>query len=121
MSTIETIVNRYIESWNETDAARRRALIESVYAENAGYTDPLVAATGWDAIERTVAGAQKQFGGLVFRLVGGVDAHHDTARFTWHLEQPGAAEPAVIGFDVAVIERDRLRNVYGFLDKVPPL
>ncbi len=121
MSPIETIVKRYIESWNETDDARRRAIIETLYAENARYTDPLVAATGWNAIDATVAGAQKQFDGLVFSLAGKVDAHHDTARFTWHLAQPDAAEPTVIGFDVAVVEHDRLRKVYGFLDKVPPM
>ena len=93
MSTIETIVHRYIESWNETDDGRRRRLIESLYLENAGYTDPLSDARGWDAIDRTIAGAQKQFGGLVFSLAGPVDAHHETARFTWHLAPPGAVEP----------------------------
>jgi hypothetical protein len=29
------------------------------------------------------------------------------------------AEPVAIGFDVAVLDDGRLREVYGFLDKVP--
>ena len=119
MSAIENIVHRYIDSWNQTDAGRRRAAIRELYAENAGYTDPLAAVQGWDAIDQFIAGAQQQFKGLVFSLAGKVDAHHDTARFTWHLGAPGAKEPLVIGFDVAVAENGRLRQVYGFLDKVP--
>jgi hypothetical protein len=119
MSDIESIVHRYIETWNETDPARRRAAIEELYTENGAYTDPLVAASGWDALDRTIAGAQQQFPGLVFSLAGPVDAHHDTARFTWNLGAPGTVEPLVVGFDVAVTENGRLRQVYGFLDKVP--
>jgi hypothetical protein len=121
MATItdtETIVRRYIDSWNETDPARRRTAVEALYTPEGGYTDPLVSVRGWDAIDQTMAGGQQQFGGLVFSLGGGIDAHHDIARFTWHLGAPGA-EPVVIGFDVAVIEGDRIRQVYGFLDKVP--
>ncbi|HWN35201.1 MAG TPA: nuclear transport factor 2 family protein, partial [Pseudonocardia sp.] len=101
------------------DGARRRAIIDELYTEDAGYTDPMVAASGRDAIDAFVAGAQKQFAGLVFSLAGPVDAHHDTARFQWHLAAPGADEPLVVGFDVAVTEGDRLHRVYGFLDKVP--
>jgi hypothetical protein len=48
-----------------------------------------------------------------------VDAHHNLARFTWELGQDGA-EAVVVGFDVAVLSEDgRLREVHGFLDKVP--
>jgi hypothetical protein len=119
MSAIENIVHRYIDSWNQTDARSRHAAIRELYAENAGYTDPLAAVQGWDAIDQFIGGAQQQFKGLVFSLAGKIDAHHDTARFTWHLGAPGAKEPLVIGFDVAVAENGRLRQVYGFLDKVP--
>ena len=119
MSAIENIVHRYIDSWNQTDARSRHAAIRELYTENAGYTDPLAAVQGWDAIDQFIGGAQQQFKGLVFSLAGKIDAHHDTARFTWHLGAPGAKEPLVIGFDVAVAENGRLRQVYGFLDKVP--
>ncbi len=119
MSGIENLVNRYIESWNQTDAARRKAAIRELYAEDAGYTDPLAAVRGWDGIDGFISAAQQQFKGLVFSLAGKVDAHHDTARFTWHLGVPGAAEPVVIGFDVVSAQDGRLRQVYGFLDKVP--
>jgi hypothetical protein len=119
MSDITNIVHRYIDSWNETDADRRRALIADLYTPDASYTDPLIAAKGREAIDQFVAAAQQQFAGLVFSLEGPIDAHHDQARFTWHLGAPGAAEPVVVGFDVAVMHNGRLREVYGFIDKAP--
>lgn len=120
MTDVQTIVNRYIASWNETDPQRRRALIAEVYSPDAAYTDPLAAVRGHDAIDQLVGAAQSQFAGLQFSLASAVDAHHDQARFTWHLAAPGAEEPAVIGFDVAILDGGRLQNVYGFIDKAPP-
>jgi SnoaL-like domain len=120
MSTdMNVIAKRYIDAWNETDATTRRALIDELYTQDAGYTDPLFDANGRDQIDAAIEGAQQQFAGLVFSLAGPVDSHHDTARFQWHLGAPGADEPLVVGFDVAVAEGGQLRRVYGFLDKVP--
>ncbi len=119
MTNVQTLIDRYIATWNESDPERRRALIAEVYTENAGYTDPLVAVHGRDAIDQFVAAAQAQFAGLQFSLGSALDAHHDQARFTWHLGTPGVEEPVVIGFDVAVVDGGRLREVYGFIDKAP--
>lgn len=119
MHHANTLADRYIRSWNETDTLRRRALIEDTYAEHAVYTDPMITAKGWEAIDATIAAVQQMFPGHVFNLAGEVDAHHDTMRFQWHLAEPGAAEPLVIGFDVAVLDEGRIRQVHGFLDKVP--
>jgi SnoaL-like domain len=115
----EKVIERYVESWNETDAEARRALLAEIWAEDGTYVDPLVAVTGHAAIDAAIAGAQEQFAGLRFRLVPGVDAHHDQARFTWELG-PDGGDAIVVGFDVAVLAGDgRLQAVYGFLDKVP--
>ena len=119
MTDVQSVIERYIDAWNETDANRRREMIASVFSEDATYTDPLAAVRGHAAIDQFVAAAQAQFAGLQFSLAGPIDAHHDQARFTWHLGTPGAAEPVVIGFDVAVLNDGRVREVYGFLDKVP--
>jgi len=119
MNHANQLVDRYIQSWNETDPLRRRVLIEDIYAEQAGYTDPMIQAKGWEAIDATIAAVQNMFPGHVFELGGHVDAHHDTVRFQWHLTAPGADEPLVIGFDVAALDGGRIRQVYGFLDKVP--
>jgi hypothetical protein len=119
VNNAQEIVERYLDIWNETDAVRRGALIRSLFTESATYTDPLVTARGLAEIDALVAGVQAQFPGFVFTIGSAVDAHHDTARFKWNLGAPGAAEPLVVGFDIVVIEGEQVRNVYGFLDKVP--
>lgn len=114
-----TLVQRYLEAWNATDPAERRAAIEAVFAPNARYVDPLADVTGTDALDALIAGAQEQFPGMRFTPVGEVDAHHDVCRFQWGLG-PEGAEPLVIGFDVAMVDADgRITGVAGFLDKVP--
>ncbi len=119
MSVTRELITTYLRAWNETDPARRRTLVDHVFAEDAAYTDPLVEAQGRDAIDATIAGVQGMFPGHVFSLAGEVDAHHHIVRFQWHLLAPGAQEPLVIGFDVAELDAGRIRRVHGFLDKVP--
>ncbi len=76
-------------------------------------------AHGRAEIDGLIGAVQDQFPDFVFTLGGPVDAHHDQARFTWHLG-PAGGEPVVIGFDVAVLNGGgQIRSVYGFLDKVP--
>lgn len=119
MSDIENVVRRYLQTWNETDPAARRAAIDELWDENGTYTDPIAAVEGRDAIDATIAAVRERFAGLTFSLAGPVDAHHDIARFTWNLG-PADGEPIVIGFDVAVFGTDgRIAHVHGFLDKVP--
>lgn len=119
MTEIDCVIHRYIAVWNERDTSRRRDLIARTWAEDARYVDPLVIAKGRDAIDATVAAAQAQFPGHVFRLAGLVDAHHCLARFTWELVPADAGEAVVVGFDVAVLADGHLQSVYGFLDRVP--
>ncbi|WP_067685716.1 nuclear transport factor 2 family protein [Nocardia jejuensis] len=118
MSEYENIAQRYIDTWNEQDAGKRKALIDELYTAQVSFTDPLVQLTGPEAVDQMVAGAQEQFAGLRFGL-GPVDGHHDVARFTWTLGAPGADEPLVIGFDVITLQDNRISRVQGFLDKVP--
>jgi len=117
---MQEIVERYLAAWNEKDASRRRKLVDELWAEDGSYTDPLADANGPAEIDGLIGAVQQQFPDFVFTLGGPVDAHHEQARFTWHLGPEGAAEPVVIGFDVAVLNGGgQIRSVYGFLDKVP--
>jgi hypothetical protein len=119
MSDVHELVEGYLAAWNASDPQARKELVATVFSEDAAYTDPLAAVTGHAGLEAVIAAVQGQFPGLEFSLGSPVDAHHDVARFTWHLGRPGG-EPLVIGFDVAVIGADgRIERVHGFLDKVP--
>lgn len=64
------IVDRYIQSWNETDSLRRRALIEGLYTEQAVYTDPMIQSKGWQAIDATIAALDQ---GRIRQVLGFLD------------------------------------------------
>jgi hypothetical protein len=120
MEEIATLVQRYLETWNETDADARLAAIETLWAEDGTYVDPLARVAGPGQISNLIGAVQGQLPGHVFRLLDGVDAHHDVARFGWELVPAGGGESVVEGFDVAVTDEGRrIRSVVGFLDKAP--
>lgn len=112
-------VAKYLDTWNETDATRRRVAISTLFTEDCQYVDPLAAVTGQAALANLIGQVQGQFPGFRFSLAGKVDAHHNQARFTWHAAPAGASEPVVVGFDVVLLDAGRIRSVYGFLDRVP--
>jgi hypothetical protein len=113
--TVSDLVAQYLETWNETDPAARRKAIDGLWAPDGVYTDPIATAEGRDQIDAAIAAVQGQFPGLAFTLAGPVDAHHDTARFSWNL-----GDEVVIGFDVLALDANgQIAKVYGFLDKVP--
>ncbi|MDI6104255.1 nuclear transport factor 2 family protein [Actinoplanes sp. NEAU-A12] len=120
MSDFAGIVDDYLAVWNEPDADARAVRIAEMFAAEAAYTDPMAAVTGHEGISALIGGARAQFPGMVFSSGGTVDAHHDIARFTWHLAPPGAVEPLVVGFDVIRVDgAGRIADVLGFLDRVP--
>jgi hypothetical protein len=116
MADFQEIVNRYLATFNEADADRRRAEISALYSPDGKYTDPHVELKGPEQIDAFIASTQERFPGFEFRLGGPIDAHHNQARFQWHAGPTGEPEPAYVGFDVIVTDGGRVREVYGFLD-----
>src|ERR1700684_4413695 len=71
MTDYQTLIDRYIATWNETDPLARRPAVDGLWAEDGSYTDPIAVAEGRAAIDATIAAVQAQFPGLVLRLGGG--------------------------------------------------
>ncbi|MCT2593487.1 nuclear transport factor 2 family protein [Streptomyces sp. N2-109] len=119
MTDYQTAVTRYFEAWNATDAASRATAVAQACTEDVTYTDPVADVQGQDGLATVIAGAQQQFPGFSFVLLGTVDAHHHIARFGWELRAPDGSAP-VAGFDAVTLAEDgRIRSVLGFLDRVP--
>lgn len=113
------IVSRYLAAWNATDAEARDELLAAHWSEDCVYVDPMADVAGRPDVGATISAVQGQFPGFVFSQVGEADTHHRQTRFQWGLG-PAGEEPLVIGFDVVVVdEHQRIRDVRGFLDKVP--
>ncbi|MFE5260736.1 nuclear transport factor 2 family protein [Streptomyces coelicoflavus] len=115
----EDAVARYFEAWNAAPDAVAKA-VAAAWTEDGGYTDPLADVRGHAQIAAVVAAARERFPGFSFRLTGAVDGHHDTARFSWELVSEADGSAPVAGFDVIALDgEDRIRSVFGFLDRVP--
>jgi hypothetical protein len=116
----ENAVSRYFEAWNAREPKARTKAVAAAWAVGGGYTDPLADVVGHEQIAGVIAAAHEQFPGLVFRLAGTVDGHHDTARFSWELVSEVDGSAPVAGSDVITLAGDgRIRTVLGFLDRVP--
>ncbi|MEJ8854073.1 nuclear transport factor 2 family protein [Variovorax robiniae] len=112
------IAQRYIALWNETDAARRQQMLESGWAEDARYVDPMGQASGREEISSMIGVVHAHYPGFRFALAGKADAHGDNLRFSWTLGPSGAAD-LIQGTDFARLDDGKLQSVTGFLDKVP--
>jgi SnoaL-like domain len=119
MTDAEQIVQRYLDTFNETDGTSRRAMLAELWRADATYTDPHADVRGPEGVDAFIAQTQERFPGYTFRLAGAVDAHHEQARFQWHAGP--AEDPAqFVGFDVIVTDGEqRIRSVYGFMDAAP--
>ena len=116
MTTPNAIADRYLATWNETDAARRQALIAALWAPQGRYADPLMSGEGHDGIARMIESARAQFPGLVFTPHGEPNGHGPFTRFSWSLGPAGGAAVAG-GTDIARVDADgRVVEVIGFLD-----
>jgi hypothetical protein len=114
-----TIAARYIELWNERDAARRRDLLSSNWTGDATYIDPLMNSAGIKAIDAMIENVQQRFPDFRFKLLGKADGYGDHVRFSWGLGPDSTADSPIKGTDFAVIADGRIRSVTGFLDQVP--
>jgi hypothetical protein len=119
MTDIEQTVEGYFDMWNETDAGRRRELIERIWTPVGSYVDPMFSADGYDELSEMVAGVHQQFPGHRFRLAGAVDTHHNMVRWGWELATPDGGGAVARGVDFAVLATDgRLGEVTGFIEAV---
>ena len=117
MTDTETLVDRYIAMWNETDAVKRRALIAEVWTADPTYVDPALRGDGRDGINAMVGQVHERFPGHRFRRTGEIDGHNDRVRFGWELG-PEGGPAAVKGVDFATVADGRLAAVTGFFDAV---
>jgi hypothetical protein len=115
----EDAAARYFEAWNAGPDAVAKA-VAAAWTEDGRYTDPVADVRGHEQIAAVMTAAHEQFPGFSFRLTGAVDGHHDTARFSWELVSDADGSAPVAGFDVITLDdEDRIRSVFGFLDRVP--
>jgi hypothetical protein len=114
LTDIETTIDQYLATWNEPDGTTRAAQSRAVWAGGGRLVDPLIDATGPDAIAAAIGELRAQMPGHSLRRTTVIDAHHDHARFGWTVNAPDGSV-AVAGIDVVTFDGDgRLHTAVGF-------
>jgi hypothetical protein len=113
-SDLDQLIDTYCAAWSDPDPERRREILGGVWADGATYTDPTVHAAGLDAVLAHIATVVERRPGARVIRTSRIDAHHDLARFAWHVVQAdGSTLPE--GLDLAEISADgRIRRIIGF-------
>ncbi len=112
------IAEAYIAAWNERRAAARMDKRASHWAAPPAYRYPQFRVEGHDAIDALIAGVQERFPAFRFALKPSASGYDDVVRLAWTLG-PAGAEAPIEGSDVLVLADGKIKDVIGFLDKVP--
>ena len=106
--------------FNERDAARRRATIENVYADDIRWTDDDGVTTGRDALDAKAAALQANLGDLQFIAAGPVYQTLGLGYLAFQLVKPGSSAPEGSGFDVAIVRDGFIVELYTVLTDHAP-
>lgn len=120
MTDAATIAKTYLETWNETDAERRRSILEKHWTSDCSYQDPLMQGEGQGEIASLAEGVQQRFPGFHFTLNGVPNGYGDFVRLSWTLGPEGVEAP-VEGSDVVTVRHGKIARVIGFIDPAPTM
>jgi hypothetical protein len=139
LSDPQTLVDRYVSMWMETDADMRRTRIRELWTENAvhvleppremrqaaaalGFVSPTLEVRGYAALEARVTRAHQEFvaaGRFVFRSRGNVTRLHDVVKFNWEMVPADGGAVAGVGLEVIMVDADdRIMMDYQFIEAV---
>ena len=117
--TVEDIIDRYCEAWNERDAERRAALLENAWSDDGVYCDPTAHVIGRAALVEHIGGVFDTFGSYRMWRSSGLDEHHGHVRFAWTMQTEGE-DVIADGIDVVRLAPDgRIGSIIGFFGPVP--
>ena len=113
-TAVETTVDTYLATWNETDPAKRAPLIEASLGADLWYRDPMLEADGLEAYDGMIAAVQGQFPGLVMRRTSPSTPTTTSCASTGRSARR-APSPVFAGLDVAKYDADgKLHRIIGF-------
>jgi len=120
MTAIGTLVDGWLASYADPDAARRTAAIRASWNAEGRLVDPPMEARGHQGISDQAATLLAQFPGHRFERTTAIDAHHQFLRYGWKLVDANGAG-VLEGLDVMELDVDgRIARVVGFFGAQPP-
>ena len=106
--------------FNEPDFDRRMVAIGDTYAPQVQWTDDEGVTVGHDALNAKAQALQDgQIAGLSFVKAGPVYQTRGFGYLAWNVVAPGSDEPIVSGFDVALINDERITDLFTVITAAP--
>jgi hypothetical protein len=116
---VNEVVATYGSAWNEPDASKRRSLLDTSWAEEGVYQDPLGRAEGRAALVAHIGEFQQNMPGLTIEASSGVDTYGRVFRFSWVVKDANG-NVALEGMDFGEIAADgRVASITGFFGSFP--
>jgi hypothetical protein len=118
--SIATLLTRNLQDvFGENDAARRRAAIDEIYAEDGVFYDPTSGAhRGRAEIDRIAGSIRATHPDFRYQPVDEPEELGDAGRIRWVAGRSGEA-PAYAGTDFIIARDGQISAVYLFFDKLP--
>jgi len=102
--------------FNERNASKRLAVIGEIYIEGATFFEEDGSFQGLGPINERITALLHSFPPeFVFEPVGQAMSNHNVAKLAWSLG-PENGPPAVMGIDVAILEKGKIAVLYVFID-----
>jgi len=112
---LTAVIDTYCQAWSDSSPERRAALIDSVWAPGATYTDPTVHASGSAELLSHIATVIARRPGSRVVRTSDIDAHHGIARFAWQVvNADGSALPEGIDIAFLSVDASRIERIIGF-------
>jgi hypothetical protein len=109
-------ITAYGHAWLETDPQRRRELLETAWAPDAVYCDPIDQVAGREALAEHIAATQASLGGGSVAVTSEPVRHHDSAFFRWSMTD-ASGSTVLTGWDVVQLDdAGRISRLTGFFD-----
>ena len=115
---IPELLNRNLQVFGEADAARRRAAIEELYADDCVVYAPPGVISGRAALDTFAGDLRATHPHFAYTPHGEPQALHNAGRLAWGSGPRGEA-PAYTGLDVIIVRDDKIAALYVFLDSTP--
>ena len=117
-NNIATLLLRNLNDvFGENDPARRRAVIDEIYAEDIVFYDPMGNAyRGRDEIDRIAGKLREMHPDFRYEPKGEPEIVGDSGRVQWTEGRPGE-KPEVEGTDFIVARGGRIAAIYLYFDK----
>ncbi|HEY8289799.1 MAG TPA: hypothetical protein VIG49_11055 [Acetobacteraceae bacterium] len=119
MDEAQTLADRYVAIWNETDPERRRSAIATLWTTDGEHYVGVREARGYDALEQRIIGSYEKNvrdNGYRFRAVKDARALHDVVTFHWEMLQADSQEVIATGLEFLLVDgQDRIRVDYQFV------